>query len=233
MAAFSDRIIELVRKTPGLTDRELTDRLKGPAAHPSQVNQEARLLERRGVLRRMRRHDGIIGNYMGGVDDSVTARVSRKAPQRLSVSQRKSSSAGMPSDATFLISCAKSKRGHSCAAKDMYVSPLFQKMLAVSEKSVPKKIFILSARYGLLKPDQVIEPYELTLKSISAAERRAWSEKVLEKLRKETDLHKDHYVFLAGRPYREGLAQHMNHYSVPMEGLSFGRQLRWLSERLS
>ena len=42
----------------------------------------------------------------------------------------------------------------------MYISPLFQKMMAYAERLNPKGIFILSAKYGLLNPNDIIEPYE-------------------------------------------------------------------------
>jgi Family of unknown function (DUF6884) len=35
----------------------------------------------------------------------------------------------------------------------MYISPLFQKMMAYAEGLNPKGIFILSAKYGLLNPN--------------------------------------------------------------------------------
>jgi hypothetical protein len=52
-----------------------------------------------------------------------------------------------------LLSCVKSKRSHRCRAADMYISPLFQKMMAYAEGLNPKGIFILSAKYGLLNPN--------------------------------------------------------------------------------
>ena len=229
MTNFADKIIEIVGKAPGITDRVLTDMLKGRSSHPSQVNQEARLLERRGILKRARRQDGRIGNYMCDSDIPVTAPVSISVRNELPASKSKNVGRDIPRKAIFLLSCVKSKRNHSCSAKEMYVSPLFKKMLAVALKSQPKQIFILSAKYGLLKPDDVIKPYEMTLKTMSASERMAWSEKVLESLRDETDLTKDHFVFLAGQSYRQGLTPYLRHYAVPMEGLSFGQQLQWLN----
>jgi hypothetical protein len=54
----SEHILAILNETPGLSDRELTDRIKGAAAHPSQVNQECRLLESAGKLTRQPRLDG-------------------------------------------------------------------------------------------------------------------------------------------------------------------------------
>ena len=50
MPLFTDDLIKLVNESPEMTDRELTDVLKGKGVHPSQVNQEARHLEQKGLL---------------------------------------------------------------------------------------------------------------------------------------------------------------------------------------
>jgi hypothetical protein len=131
------------------------------------------------------------------------------------------------------ISCVKSKRIYPCAAKDMYTSPLFRRMFLYAQQLRPQMIFILSAEYGLLKPDDVIAPYEKTLKTMKTSERSAWAGNVLLRLREEANLQEDKFIFLAGAPYRENLVRHIRHYEVPMEGLSFGRQLQWLTERVS
>ena len=131
-----------------------------------------------------------------------------------------------------LLSCVKSKRDHRCRARDMYTSPLFQKMMAYAESLAPKRIFILSAKYRLLTPDDVIEPYELTLKKMKSGERRSWAQGVIAALRQNCDLDADEFVFLAGVPYRENLVPHIRHYTVPMEGLAFGKQLQWLERQV-
>ena len=130
-----------------------------------------------------------------------------------------------------LISCVKSKRTSPCAAGEMYTSPLFRKMQAYAKGLRPRQIFILSAKYGLLELERVIDPYELTLNTMRSSARAAWAEDVLTDLREKTDLQKDHIVFLAGLRYRESLTAHVPHYSVPMEGMSLGRQLKWLAEQ--
>jgi hypothetical protein len=132
-----------------------------------------------------------------------------------------------------LLSCVKSKRAQCCPAVDMYTSPLFRKMLAYAKSLNPKRIFILSAKYGLLSPDDPIEPYELTLKKMKTGERRTWAENVLAALRQSCDLDADEFVFLAGMAYRENLVPHIRHYTVPMEGLAFGAQLQWLGQQVS
>jgi hypothetical protein len=132
-----------------------------------------------------------------------------------------------------LLSCVKSKRDERCRACDMYTSPLFQKMMAYAESLRPKRTFILSAKHGLLCSDDLIEPYNLTLKKMKTAERRTWAEKVLAALRQNCDLDSDQFVILAGVPYRENLVPDIRHHTVPMEGLDFGTQLQWLGRQVS
>jgi hypothetical protein len=125
----------------------------------------------------------------------------------------------------------KLKRTSPCAAGEMYISPLFGKMLAYANSLKPRSIYILSAKYGLLDLKTVIEPYEQTLNKMLLSERTAWAQGVLAGLREQIDLDRDHIVFLAGLRYRELLLPHIRNYFVPMEGMSFGRQLKWLAEQ--
>ena len=114
----------------------------------------------------------------------------------------------------------------------MYTSDLFRKMMAYAQRRNPKGIFILSAMYGLLSTDTIIDPYEKTLRSMKKADRHRWAQEVVSELRKYCDLKLDNFVLLAGVPYREHLVPHLKHYEVPMEGLAFGKQLQWLERQL-
>lgn len=64
MATLNDEILQAVRKTPGLTDRELTNVLRGRRAPQQPINQAARMLEIKGFLVRKRHGDNnLIGNF--------------------------------------------------------------------------------------------------------------------------------------------------------------------------
>jgi hypothetical protein len=64
VAKLPDMIVALLRREDGLTDREITDRLKGHNAPQQPVNQACRRLEAAGILVRRRRADGLIGNHL-------------------------------------------------------------------------------------------------------------------------------------------------------------------------
>jgi len=129
-----------------------------------------------------------------------------------------------------LVSCAKKKLAHRARAEDLYISPLFKGLMGYAKSFTPDRIFILSAKYGLLDPSEEIGPYEMTLNKMRSADAKAWACKVVEKLQKYTDLRSDHFIFLAGAAYRMHVVQYLVSYEVPLEGKSFGNQLKFLRE---
>lgn len=63
MAELSDKIMDVVTKQPGITDRWLAEAIFGVGTPQQRVNGECRHLATKGVLTRARRSDGLIGNY--------------------------------------------------------------------------------------------------------------------------------------------------------------------------
>ena len=65
-----------------------------------------------------------------------------------------------------LISCTKKKKLSPCQAQELYSdSTLFSYVLDYCRKHYDK-IYILSAKYGLVELNQKIKPYDLTLKTM-------------------------------------------------------------------
>ncbi len=63
-----------------------------------------------------------------------------------------------------IITCGKKKAITKSRAELMYVGSHFKTCLRwAKSKTTPEHIFILSAKYGLLKLTDVIEPYELKM----------------------------------------------------------------------
>lgn len=130
-----------------------------------------------------------------------------------------------------LVSCTKSKLPRAAPAKDLYSpSALFRGQRAYVERTCDRW-FILSAKYGLVDPDHVIEPYEQTLRTASTAVRQAWSADVLRSLTAELgDIHGITFECHAGRPYLDnglvhGIIALGGLVERPAEGLTMGRQL--------
>lgn len=129
-----------------------------------------------------------------------------------------------------LVSCVKTKAERACPAGDLYTSAWFTKARSLIERS-GLKWFILSAELGLVDPATIIAPYEKTLNKMGVAERTAWGAKVIAQM--SLSLPKaDEVVVLAGDRYRENLLPYLrsrfSRVTIPMEGLTSGRQLNWL-----
>lgn len=134
-----------------------------------------------------------------------------------------------------LISCVGKKRSRAAEAKDLYDSALFAKSRKFVEQHCDSW-FILSAKYGLVAPAEVIEPYEETLNKKPRRERDVWANGVWALLRRQLSAD-DRVTILAGERYREHLVPRIKEYgchvNVPMKGLGIGRQLQWLSRQLA
>lgn len=131
-----------------------------------------------------------------------------------------------------LISCVSKKMAKPAPAVQLYVSSLFKKNLAYARFLKPDKIFILSAKHGLLPPSKKIAPYDTTLNRLHGRERRVWAKKVLKQLQGRVRLESDTFIFLAGERYRKYIVPHMKHVRVPMKGLGIGRQLAFLKRHV-
>ena len=131
-----------------------------------------------------------------------------------------------------LISCVNKKLKHKSKVQDLYISPLFKKNLKYAKSLNPDKIFILSAKYGLLSLNEEINPYDRTLNKMRSKEIKEWANSALNQLKKSTDIENDEFIFLAGDNYRKFLLPHIKYYKIPMQGLSIGKQLQWLSKRI-
>lgn len=134
----------------------------------------------------------------------------------------------------FLVSCVKTKRTTRTPARDLYISTWFRKARACVEKT-GCRWRILSAKYGLVHPEERIDPYEKTLNRMRAEDRRAWAASVLEGLVPCLDGVKT-VVLFAGENYRKLLVPKLRERGVsveiPMLGLSWGEQLAWFNARL-
>ena len=133
-----------------------------------------------------------------------------------------------------LVACVSKQNARPMPARDLYISDWFRKASAYAERTADQW-YILSAKYGLVDPDTVIEPYDETVKTMPVAARQAWARQVLVQLSPSLK-RGDHLVILAGEAYREHLLDLIRaigyQVEIPMQGLPIGEQLRWLNEQL-
>ena len=142
----------------------------------------------------------------------------------------------MPLRTTYLVSCVSQKLETPAPARELYISTWFRRARAFVE-ATRSPWFILSAKYGLIDPNQTIARYELTLNNMGAAERREWAANVLAQM--ERDLPPaDRIVMLAGARYREHLMAYLSQRfgvepEAPLQHLRIGEQSKWFGDQLS
>jgi len=104
-----------------------------------------------------------------------------------------------------LITCSKAKRGYPCTAAEMYSPSTLFSLSYKYAQMVADKVFILSAKYGLLEETDPINPYNLNLKDVPYNRRLDWANYVISNLRLKCDLENDEFIILAGKNYYENL----------------------------
>jgi len=128
-----------------------------------------------------------------------------------------------------LVSCCGPKLHNPSPAADIYTSDLFRKSRRWAELH-GDEWFILSAKYGVLRPDDVIAPYDETLKTKTKSEKALWNEKVTRDLRRLADGAR--LVVLAGKDYM-GWTSYFAKVEKPLGNLPIGLRLRWLAIELA
>jgi len=132
-----------------------------------------------------------------------------------------------------LISCVKKKAKYIAKARDLYTSPLFTKSLKYAEiKLKPDKIYILSAKHGLLNLNNEIEPYDETLNGKSIKVKRSWAYDVFFQISKECDIKNDKFIFLAGKDYYQELMTYLPNTEIPMAKIRSFKRVQWLNRKL-
>jgi cytoplasmic iron level regulating protein YaaA (DUF328/UPF0246 family) len=132
------------------------------------------------------------------------------------------------------VSCVKTKQDTAAPAAELYTSDWFRKARRYVEEQADRW-FILSAKHGLVQPDEVLEPYEKSMHDMTASERREWASQVVSDLIPHLQTH-DQLLVLAGRIYRDhvipAVSGRVKEVVIPMEGLGIGQQKAWLKKAL-
>lgn len=130
------------------------------------------------------------------------------------------------------IACVKTKNSRACKAKDMYISPMFQKAYEYALRNTDEaNIYILSAKYGLIHNSEIITPYELTLNTMTDKQRKIWSYNVIQSMKKKGIPLDARIMILGGENYRGYIMQVLKNSFCPLIGKSMGRILQWYNEQ--
>lgn len=141
-----------------------------------------------------------------------------------------------------LIGCGSAKRAEPAAARDLYTGSLFRYRRRYAERFGKDGWMIISAKYGLVHPDTVIEPYDLHVKQLTRSKQEAWAKQVGEQFSlvrawlpnqrfagercRSLELH-------LGWTYIELLWPWLRDWHAPMAHMGIGEQLHWYKETLT
>jgi hypothetical protein len=132
---------------------------------------------------------------------------------------------------TIIVACGSKKLDRPASARCLYTGPYFKACLAYALTIAPAKdIFILSAKYGLIGLNDVIEPYDKRLGdpfSVTEFSLTTQAEQLGLLGKRVTVLGGRKYVGLCRKVWRRGL-------EAPLEGKGgLGQQIKWMKERMS
>jgi hypothetical protein len=131
-----------------------------------------------------------------------------------------------------LVGCVAQKQPFAAPARELYVSPLWQKRRRYAE-STGMPWFVLSAEYGVLESDRVIEPYDRYMEREDRAYREQWARSAVRDVLSKCREHEVMAVEVhAGAAYLEhGLISGLRRSGIrviwPLRGHQIGRQLGW------
>lgn len=138
----------------------------------------------------------------------------------------------------ILIGCGKSKLTTPSLAQDLYCGSLFVARRNYAELSGSPWL-ILSAKHGLIRPTTIIEPYDMTIRTLSEIQVASWAllqvKRLIDDWPNDTKLRGMLIEIHAGEDYAEPICQVLGaigvSYSRPVTGLGQGKQLAWYAEK--
>ena len=138
-----------------------------------------------------------------------------------------------------LVGCSKRKASEAAPAALLYNSPLFKKAIAYAKYlqfvGQAAHVLILSAKYGAVRPDQILDPYNLDIGSLSELERHCWELNVRGKIEAlvaaEGTTEPVELVWLPGERYQLDESRFHPHWkhSYPMQSLFVGHGAPFVS----
>lgn len=126
-----------------------------------------------------------------------------------------------------LIACSAKKLDRRAPARELYRGTLFRYSVRYAETVLQIPWYVLSAKWGLVAPDEELEPYDDTLRGAKKLSKRVWALDVAKSL-DEPGLNTpgQTWIMLAGRDYRDQLYPVLRGtIEVPLRGLGIGQQV--------
>jgi uncharacterized protein involved in type VI secretion and phage assembly len=115
------------------------------------------------------------------------------------------------------------KLDHAAPAAELYTGQAFKLAMRAAE-AAEADVLILSALHGVIKPDDVINPYDCYLGGLPKTDRAIWAITTAAQL---APYRERFAVILAGKHYAAACDDFANKRE-PLKGLGIGQQLRVL-----
>jgi hypothetical protein len=132
-----------------------------------------------------------------------------------------------------LVGCSRTKASGPRPAAELFLGAGFGKARDYA-MALGGPWYVLSAKYGLLHPDDVVAPYDVYLGDRPEGYRSAWGEWVVAQLADRYDLRGAVVEVHAGRAYVGPLAVRLTELGAtltdPLAGLRQGERLAWYGE---
>lgn len=131
---------------------------------------------------------------------------------------------------TVIVACGAKKLDRAASARCLYVGPYFKACLAYALAiAKAKDVFIISAKYGLVGLNDVIEPYDKRLEEPFSV-----TEFSLTTQAEQLGLLGTKVTVLGGRKYVGLCRKVWKKLEAPLEGKGgLGQQIKWMKERLN
>jgi hypothetical protein len=130
----------------------------------------------------------------------------------------------------LLVGCTQSKAPSARPASELFTGARFLKARDLAVRS-GKPWYVLSAKFGLIAPEEVVAPYDVYLADQSSEYRNAWGRWVTAQLVARRDLSGAKIEVHAGQAYCEPLRAPLAAAGAtlcqPLAGLRQGEQLAW------
>lgn len=150
-----------------------------------------------------------------------------------------------------LVGCGKAKLDRAAPARELYTGSLFRAAARWADRHADRW-YVLSAKHGVVDPDNVLDPYNYSMMDLAQSDRSGriahpgplnlWATRCRAALfsTREREAARlspgDHVVLLAGAAYTDVLVPWLTArpwtvtISEPLRGKGIGQRLRWLSE---
>jgi len=127
----------------------------------------------------------------------------------------------------YIVGCGQKKLKVMSYAKNMYIGPIFKKAYAYASLRTPDyKIFIISAKFGLIEPKKMIMPYNEKI----GKNETITIDQVIDQATRFGIIDKE-ITILAGKSYCDFLSKvFKNKIDCPLNGLKLGYSEQFLSK---